>query len=270
VSWTDIAYKDIHDASRSRTLWLLTGLVSVLFVGYAVGHGSVGDETFAAFLDGTVDIVVLLIPLLGIFLGYRSVVDDRTSGSLFLSLSFPHSRRDLVTGAFVGRTVVLLVPALVALSVAGVVGAVRYGVDGSLPYVWFLFATALYGVAFVGVGVALSVSTTADRRITYGAVGGYLLLVVLWSDLVSFGVSVLHRFDGSLGTPDWALFLQLAQPSEAYYRLLRVGFDIGHAGQYVGSGTPVYVGWWAALLVLVIWAVLPLAAGYRRFSRADL
>lgn len=270
MSWHDIAYKDIHDASRSRTLWLLLAFMAVLFIGYAIGHGSVGEERFVAFLDGTVDIVVLLIPLLGIFLGYRSVCDDRASGSLFLSLSFPHSRRDLVTGTFVGRAVVLLVPALVTLSIAGVVGAIQYGTDGALLYVWFLFATALYGVTFVGVGVALSVSTTADRRITYGAVGGYLLLVLLWSNLVSFGVSVLHRFDASLGTPDWALFLQLMQPSEAYYRLLRVAFDVGHAGQYLGSGTPVYVDWPAALLVLALWSLVPIAVGYRRFRTADL
>lgn len=268
MSWTDIAYKEINDASRSRTLWLLVGFTSVLFLGYAVGHGSVGEEQFVAFLSGTVDIVVLLVPLLGIFLGYRSVCDDRTTGRLFLSLSFPHSRRDLITGTFVGRTAVLLVPTLLALFLAGVVGALQYGTEDSLMYPWFLFITALYGMAFVAVGVALSVATTADRRITYGAVGGYLLLVFLWSNLVSFGVTLLHRFESA--SPDWALLAQLVQPSEAYYRLLRVGFDTGHAGRYLGSDTPFYVDWWTALLILLLWSVVPLAVGYRRFRAADL
>jgi ABC-type transport system involved in multi-copper enzyme maturation permease subunit len=270
VTWRDIAYKDVHDASRSRTLWLLSGFMLVVFVGYAVGHGYGGEERFVAFLDGLVGLVGPVLPLLGIFLGYRSVADDRTSGSLLLSLSFPHSRRDLVAGTAAGRGAVLLVPAVVTLSLAGIAGGVQYGTDGALMYWWFLLVTALYGVAFVAVGIALSVTTTTERRITLGAVGLYLLLVHLWGTLVTITISVLHRFDPGVSTPDWVALVRLLQPTEAYDRLLRAGFDIERAGQFVGDAAPVYVDWWAALLVLVAWVVVPLALGYRRFATADL
>jgi ABC-type transport system involved in multi-copper enzyme maturation permease subunit len=270
VTWRDIAYKDVNDASRSRTLWLLFGLTAVLFVGYAGAHGQVGDESFTAFLAGLVDIAASVLPILGVFLGYRSVADDRSDGSLFLTMSMPHSRRDLLTGTFAGRSAVLLVPALVTLVVAGIVGAVLYGTDGAVGYLWLLAVTTLYSLVFVAVGVALSASTTTERWITYGAAGGYLVLVFLWSSLVSLGMAILHRFDGSVSAPDWVLLLRMAQPSQAYDRLLRAGLDIDAAGRYVGPDAPVYVDWWAALLVLVLWAVVPLAVGYRRFSNSDL
>jgi ABC-2 type transport system permease protein len=272
MSWRDVAYKNVNDASRSRTVWLLTGFLSVLFVGYAVGHGYLGEESFVAFLDGLVGIVGTFIPALGILLGYRSVSDDRESGSLLLELSFPHSRRDLIVGTAVGRTVVLAVPTLVALAVAGVVGAFQYGTDGALWYPWFLFVTVLYGAAFVGVSIGLSTVTTSDRRITFGAIGGYLLLASLWSGLVSFGFAVLHRFGvpGGVTTPDWGLLLQLAGPRESFARLVRAGFDLDRAGRYVGEGVPVYVDWWGALLLLALWVVVPLAVGLRRFRTADL
>jgi len=270
MTWHDVAYKNVHDASRSRTVWLLFGLLSVLFVGYALGHGFLGDSSFVAFLDGLVRIVVIFLPALGILLGYRSISDDREDGSLLLELSFPHSRRDLIVGSFVGRTVVLLAPTLVSLLLAGVVGAVRYGTDGVLWYPWFLFVSALYGTAFVGISIGLSMVTTSDRRITFGAVGGFLLLAVLWDGLVSFFIGFLHRFDRTVAMPDWGLFLLLSGPSEAYLRLVRAGFDIGRAGRYVGEGTPAYVDWWAGLLVLALWIVVPLVVGFRRFRTADL
>ncbi len=271
MTWRDVAYKDVNDASRSRTLWLLFGLLTVAFGGYAVAHGRIGEESFTAFVEVlAVDIVVPLVPLLGIFLGYRSIADDRADGSALLTLSLPNSRRDLLAGTFAGRSVVLLVPSLLTLAGAGTVGAALYGTDGALGFLWLLLVTALYGLAFVAVGVALSAVTTTERRITYGATGGYLLLVYLWSGLVSFLLDFVHRFHGSVSSPDWVELLQLAQPSEAYLRLLRAGLDIDAAGQYVGPDSPLYIDWWTGLLLLVLWIVVPLAVAHRRFTSGDL
>lgn len=270
MSWRDIARKDVRDASRSRSLWLLLGSLSVLFGGYAVAYTAAGDGTFTGFVTGSVGLVDGFLPVLGILLGYRSISDDRIDGSLLLSLSLPQSRRELLVGTAVGRTVTLLVPTLFGLSIAGLYAAVRYGTAGAIAYPWFLFATALYGASFVAVAVALSGSTVTDRRITYGAVGGYLLLVVFWRTLVSFAVAVLHRFDASLGTPDWALVLQLAEPGEAYARLLHAGFDIERANRYVRDGAPAFVDWWAALVILLVWIAVPLAVGTRLFETGDL
>lgn len=272
MSWRDVARTDLIVTSRSTSAWLLVGVLTVLFVGSAVVHGSFGEPTFVAFVDSLAGVVGLCLPLVGILLGYKSVVHERVSGSLFLSLSMPQSRRDVVVGTVLSRTVVLLVPTLFALVVAGIVGAVRYGTDGVALYPWFLFASGLYGVAFIGLSVGLSLSTTADRWITLGGVGGYVLIVLFWDVLHSAVLLILHRFD--LGVlmemPPWALLFRMAKPTESYYRLLRAVFDVPRAGRYVADGVPVYVDWWMALLLLLVWTLLPLSAGYRLFRRADL
>jgi ABC-2 type transport system permease protein len=272
VSWRTVARKDVRDASRSRWLWVLSGLLVLAFVGYALVHRYVGTTTFTSFLDGLTVLAASLLPVLAIALGYKSIIHERTSGSLFLTLSFPHSRSDVALGTFVGRSAVLLAPTLVALALAGVVGAALYGTDGALPFPVFLLVTALYGVAFVGITVALSMSTTADRRITLGALGAYLVLVQFWDDLHSLTVLALHRFDFTVleSMPDWTLLFRLLKPSESYYRVVRAAFDVGVGGRYVGPDAPLYVGWWMALLLLAAWAAVPLAVGYRRFARADL
>jgi ABC-2 type transport system permease protein len=177
-----------------------------------------------------------------------------------------------MVGSFVGRTVVLLVPTLAALAVAGGVGAFRYGTAGATLYPWFLLVTGLYGTAFVGIAVALSAADLSDRRLAIAALGAYLLLVQFYQSLFGFALFVLHRGDTGVfqNPPDWTLLARLAQPREAYYRLLRVGLDIEQAGRYLGADAPVYVGWWVALGLLAAWALAPLAFGYRRFRVDDL
>lgn len=274
MSWRDIAYKDVNDAGRSTAIWLLFGLLLLLTVGYAFLHQYVGEESFRPFVNGLAGVVALVLPLLAIMLGYKSVVHERSSGSLKLTLSMPHDRRDLAIGTFVGRAVVLLVPTLVALVLAGGVGAALYGTDGLLAYPWFLAVTMLFGLAFVGLSVGLSMSTDQDRWITFGALGGYLLLVNFWGLLHTVSLLVLHRFDFSVlapaNLPAWAYLYRLVEPGQSYYRLLEFGMDLGRAGMYLREGAPFYVDWWMALLLLVGWTVVPLALGFRRFSRGDL
>lgn len=271
MSWRVIASKDVREASRSRTFWLLVGLLVVVFGGYTVGHSYLGEETFPAFVAGIAGLVGVFLPVVALVIGYKSIVHERTSGSLSLTLSLPHSRSDLVVGTLLGRSLVLLGPTLLALALAGVGGAVLYGTEGATMYPWFLAASALYGLAFVALAVGLSLSTTADRWITFGALGGYLLLVQLWDNLHSLTLLFLHRFEFAVLTdmPDWALLFRMVKPSESYYRLLRAGFDVSLADRYVGD-VPIYVDWWMALLVLAAWVVVPLAVGYRRFRDADL
>lgn len=272
MSWQDVAYRNVYDATRSRLMWLVAGLLLITFVGYSVAHSFIGEESFTAFLDGIAGLIGIILPLLAILLGYKSIAHERSTGGIYLSLSLPHSRKDLVIGKFVGRSIVLLIPTLGALVVAGIVAAVRYGTDGALLFPWFLLATTLYALAFVGFAVGLSMSTTVDRWITIGALGGYAGLVLIWDNFHTATLLVLHRFDTGVlsNIPDWALLFRLIKPSESYYRLVRAGFDVERAGLYVGDGVPLYVGWWMALLLLAVWTLLPLALGFRRFRTADL
>ncbi|WP_276257929.1 ABC transporter permease subunit [Haloglomus litoreum] len=272
MSWQAIARKDIRDAVRSRGVQVLFLLLGVLSVGYAVAHTYLGENTFPAFLGGLTRLLAVALPVLAILVGYKSVSHERAGGSLFLTLSFPHSRWDYLVGKVVGRSVVLLAPTLVALAAAGVAGAFRYGTQGVVLYPWFLVATGLYGLAFVGLAVGLSMSTTVDRRITLGAFGGYVAFVTFWDGVHSLTMLVLHRFDGGVlsNLPDWALLFRLLGPAESYRRLVRAGFDVDLASLYVGDGTPVYVDWWMGVFLLAVWFVAPLVLGYRRFDAADL
>lgn len=272
MTWRDVALRDIRGASRSVGIWIVSGVQILLFVGVAVVELALDDGSFPTYIDSLTGVVAVTIPLVALLLGYKSILAERTGGQLRLALSVPHSRRDVVVGKFVGRSVVFVVPTALALCLAG--GVSIFLADGGVPWIWlpwFAGTTLLYGVAFVGVAVGVSLSTATGRRVTVGAIGAYLMTVVLWEDLHTAVLLILHRFDTAVTNdmPGWALFLRLAAPSESFDLLVRTGFAVNRATRYVDSGVG-YVTWPAALGLLVAWALVPVALGYRRFRAADL
>lgn len=272
MSWQAIARKDFLDAVRSRTLWgllvLFVGLL--LVVSYA---GQAGSETeLVQFVEFTAEGFALFVPLVAVVIGYKAIVDERESGTIALLLSFPHTRLDMVVGKFLGRSAVLAIPIVVGLLVAS--GAIVFLYD-SFPvveYLLFAVLSVMLGLAFLGIAVALSMLTTSSRRVTAGAFGAYIVLAVLWRDLVDAIVLILWRFDGQIlaAPPDWVLLAQLASPVESFYRLVTALFDTDSGAIYTVPDAPWFVDAWVAALLLVGWVVVSLGLGYLRFSRVDL
>lgn len=272
TGWMPIAHKDINDAGRSRLVWVILAGFTLGFLGYVASEGMGDDVALAPTIEDLAVAIALVLPVIALLLGYKSIAHERINGSIVLLLSFPHSRADLVLGKYVGRSVVLLVPLVCVLGVAGLILLVFVGARNIHWYLWFVLVTVLYGLVFLSVALAILMSMTGDRRITLGAFGSYLLLVSFWDNLVTTFVVILYRFDFDVlfSLPSWAYLAHLLKPSEAYYRLLRMGFETGLASQFVAPEAPWFVGWWMAFLILVGWIVFPVLVGYWRFVRADL
>jgi ABC-2 type transport system permease protein len=272
VTWHDIALRDLRGASQSVGIWIVSGFQILLFLGVAAVEFVLNDGSFLMYIGSLTGVVAVTIPLVALLLGYKSILAERTGGQLRLALSVPHSRWDVTVGKFVGRSVVFAVPTALALCLAG--GVAIALADGGVPWLWLPWSvgvTVLYGMAFVGVAVGVSLSTAAGRRVTVCTIGAYLVTVVLWEDLHTAVLLILHRFDMAVTNdmPGWALFVRLAAPSESFDLLVRTGFAVNRAGRYVDSGVP-YVVWPAALGLLVAWTLVPVALGYLRFRTVDL
>jgi len=273
MGWTAIARKDVRDSVRSRGLWILLGFFALLVLLFAYA-GWVDDSGDAdAFVRFTIDGFALIVPLVAIVLGYKSVVFERQSGTIALTLSLPHTRRELVLGKFVGRALVFSAAVVIAMGGVLAIILVLYDTLPLLEYLLFIGLNLLYGLAFLGLAMALSMSTTSGRRATAGAFGAYVLLVMLWSDLVNVLLLIIWRFDGSvqLDPPDWSLFLQLMSPLEAYLRVGASLFDMPNvASVNLVEGAPWFVDSWSAILILLAWVGVTLGLGYLMFRRSDL
>lgn len=268
MNWRPTARKDVRDSIRSRTIWVLAALAGLFVLGSAVFGSDSG--AFAAFVETTFEAVHGLVPVVGIVLGYKAVLYERESGSLVLALSLPQSRRDFVAGKLVGRSLVLGLPLVAGLVVVGAVALTQYESAAPLSYLVFVGATALYGVAFVSIAIACSMSSATGRQVLVRAIAAYVALDRAWIWLVNTSVSVLYRFDAPSPIPDWAVALQLASPSEAYRHLVAARFEFESAQAHLAAEAPSVVNSWTALVVLIGWILGPVVLGYLRFRDTDL
>jgi len=272
MSWQAVARKDVRDSARAKGVWLLTGLFLLLFLGLTYVVPQIADDEFVTFLEVSAAVVAVLLPLVGIVLGYKSVIAERESGSIALLLSLPHSRRDVVLGKFVGRSIVLTVPTVMGLVVAAPLVATRYASFAPVQYLGFAIATIVYGLTFLALAIALSTATTESRRVTTAAFGAYIGLVMFWSGIVDLLVLVLFRFQpGTLGNPPgWSTFVKLLDPRLAYSYVLSDLVGTNLDAPVAAFGNQWYTEPAMAIVVLLAWLVVPLVLGYWRFDSTDL
>lgn len=274
MSWTTIARREYAATGDSRAIrWLLWALAGACILsGYL--YPVLGSEPFTTkafvgfgFLTGSID---YLLPLIGVFLGYGAIVTERTSGQLTLLLSLPYSRRDLVLGKLVGRSLAFTTALVAALAVAGALVVYPFGSLSPGWYLAFIVLTVLYGWIFTGIATTISMLTRSKHLATVGAFGVYGLFVLVWGvarSALRYGLEAIGLIDGEL--PDAVLFLFGLNPVTLYDRLLS-GFVVdGSAGAYAGSNAW-YLSEWLALALFLAWTVVPVALGYLRFRNTDL
>ena len=277
-----IAKKDFQDAARSKVLWLVT----VVFVAFLGGMAFLfawlddvlaqqGEEITAIslifFLQSPVAIV---IPLIGLLVGYKALAGEVSTGSAKILLSLPHSRLDAVLGKLVGRTLVLWTSFFVGLLVALVVIVAMYDEFHLGQLVVFTVFSLLFGTIFVSLGVAISAATTSTTKAAAAVVFVFFFFFFVFDSIRTVAYYLLtgevFPFEDA---PHWYLFYPRLSPSGAYEAAL-VGFlpggEIPADALYPEGTEAFYFSRWLTLAILLAWIVVPIALGYLRFERLDL
>lgn len=279
MSWAVVARKDFNDARRSRSLWGLSAaflLLALLFatlyayVPAVTADAEVSSLGLLGFLSAPVAIFVAVAALVT---AYKSVAGETESGSGKLLLSLPHTRGDVVLGKVVGRALVLAVPVVIGLAAMLAVVFVADVPFAATEYALFGAVTMLFVLVYVALFVDLSASTTSTARAATISVLALVGLEFAW-DVVPLGAwFVANGFavpdgltTGSVeAMPNWVAFLVNLPPSAAYQNAIG-----GVLSGSLGGAGPWYLSQWFSLVVLALWAVVPLAVGYRRYQAADL
>lgn len=281
MSTLAVAEKDFKDAIQS---WLLLG-VSAVFVIFAAGAAYVYLAVGAMFGGGqgasTVSVITFLqgltaffVPLIGLIVGYGSIVNERESGSITLLLSLPHTRRDVVLGKVLGRTGVVFVAATVGFLVAAAVVVLLAGSLSIVNYLLFVLATLALALAFVSLAVSFSAAARSSNLALAGAGTFTVLFIVplVWSlipTLVRFVVNEYTPVSLDMSTnPEWARFFVQLNPTTAYSNVL--GVLIPDLAGPTGGNAPFYLEPTFGFVILAAWVAVPLALGYRRFDSTDL
>lgn len=261
MSWLLVARRDALDPLRSRSLFVHVALFALVFGLLTYVSASRGQSLARLHLQT----FALFLPLVGLLLGYKSIAGPRENGELRVTLSFPHTRGEVLLGTVVGRVAVVTLLVTVGYLAATAAYLLQAGVPelGPLAVAWLF--TVLLGAAMVALAVGVSASVRTTNRAVVGVFGLFLLLVLVWSQIPGLIRYVLNGFAAPSGAnPAWAqTFLQL-NPTTVY----RTSVSALLAPIQIGDA--VYFRPWFGVLVMLGWTVVPLAIGYWRFDNSDL
>ena len=286
MSWQAIAKKDFQDSVRSKVLWGIIVLFTLLIGGVAYlvvdsGLGEADRRVAEALVTGVFGLIVLFfIPITGLFISIKSVVRERDSGTINLLLSLPHTRGEMIFGKFLGRAAVMTATIIVGFVPALGLLLVRTELSPGVLFA-FLVVTILFGLMFVGIGVGFSALFNSE---TQGTVGGIVIFfgLYLWQTITNL---VLGLVDVSL--PEFAQRFGLLQMFQDMFGALSpTGRGFGAPSSITAMPAPnpeqaqtlfiypdsvaFYMQNWFVFIILVAWIAIPLAIGYARFNRIDL
>lgn len=264
-----VAKVDLRQTGRS---WRLLGL-GVAFVFFFAGAsaifaslgrlpGVVNRST--GFTGALVSPLSLLVPLVGILIGYRTIIGERVSGTIRILLSLPHARFEVVLGKLLSRVVLVSATATLGATV-GYLSLILFG--GSvrvLDYAMVIALALLLQATFVAISIGLSAGIDSETVVVATALGSVILFTVLWQSVVQ----TLEGFLSALGAEAIAQpiteFIYAINPVLAFSRLASLAIG---TGDQVGS---IWREWWVAILVLLCWFMVPVLIGGWRFERMEL
>ncbi len=267
-----LAAKELRDALRDRWLWLYAiafALLATAISSLAVSNAqTIGFTGFGRTASSLVALAQLVVPLMGLTIGARSVAGQRERGTLTFLLSHPVSPTEVYVGIFIGNAAALAAAVAAGFGTAGVIAAARgTGVDGGDL---LIIAGLAWLLAVAMIGMGMLVSAFARRSATAMGIALVLWLVfVLLGDLGLMGTAVATR----LGEQS-LFFAAVSNPVEAFrlsaMTALSGSLDVlGPVGTYAVDRFGDRVSWVTGAS-LALWAIVPAVAGGIVFrTRAD-
>ncbi len=270
-----VAKKEFMDNWRNK--WVISVsaifLILTLVISYfgSMGAGGTGWRDLDATIVGMITLVVLLVPIIGLMLGYATIVGEKERGSLELLLSYPISRIEVLLGKFIGLGAVLSVANFIGFGVSGVViGASVKGVQWG-NYAVFILASILLGLIFISISMFFSSIFKKRSAAMGGSIFLWFLFEMIWNVVIAgmlaaqYGIEKIT--DPNFMAPNWYYVTSLINPVWAYSTL--VSLSIPSISDLSGN-IPSFVNTPLTLAVLLSWLVGAFVLTYYIFNKKDL
>lgn len=230
-----LAQKELHDARRNRWFMLyalaFAGLSLALAWMALMGTGQYGLAGFGRTSASLINLVLLIVPLMGLTLGAMGLAGEREQGTLLYLLAQPINQAELLIGKFLGLALALVAALGLGFGLTALLIAVNGGSAQVGVYLALLGLACLLAIASLSVGFLISALT--PRGSTAVGVALFLwLLLVFFGDLGVMGTAVVLQLTvGELFALALVNPLQLFKIAAVYS--LRQNLDaLGPAGIY--------------------------------------
>lgn len=273
-----IAKKEFLDNIRNRWIILLSIIfILLIFVFSYLAGGQAGEGDVLGSMQNTVfgllGISSLLIPLIAIILGFSTISGEAESGALYVVLSYPIRRVEVLLGKLLGLGSVIIISILVGFGLGGVVIAATVGPESWVGYIAFIWLSILLG--FIYLSLSICISAFCKRRIT--SIGGGILIffwgmiigTVAMGILFGSGYSFEDFLSGNI--PDWFWNMVLISPGDLHQTAVQVAFgytSIDAMGFSIAM--PEYLNMNLLLVVHIVWLITPFFLAYYFFKRRDI
>lgn len=264
-----IAGKEFRDVWRSRWFAVMAAAFAALalalsLLGAALA-GFAGVAGFGRTTASLLNLVMLIVPLMGLVMGAMSLAGEREQGTLLALLAQPVTLTEVLLGKLVGLSAALGAAVIGGFAISGAAIARAGGRAELDDYLAFAGLTVGLGIAHLALG--LWISAASRRAASALGIAVFLwMVVIILGDLGIMGTAiVLHLKPAQLL---WASFGNPAQVFRlAALQVVHGDLDaLGAAGWYAASRLG---GWLLPVLVgaLMAWVVAPTTLAWAAFRR---
>lgn len=235
------------------------------------GGGEIGkmDVTITTLLS----LSSLLLPVIGVMLGYSTIAGEAESGTLLVVLAYPVKRIEVLLGKFVGLSSVIFASALSGFGGAGVVISIATSTTEWKGYLVFMALAMLLGVLYVS--LSLFFSAILKRRATALGAGIFIffwgmIIGTIWLGIyAATGGSIAELYSGKVTSfPSWFWYEIFLSPQDGNQtatmlafgikKIMGISFDIL---SWVNLGT---------IALSQLWTTIPVMLSIWFFKRRDI
>lgn len=213
------AHREVREARRNRWFWLyalvFVALASALVWLGLSALGSYGVAGFGRTGASLINLILLIVPLMGLTLGALSIAGERERGTLLFLLAQPVNAAEVLLGKYLGLALALIAALSAGFGLSGFLIAWHGGFVHSDLYLALWGLTVLLVLLSLAVGFLISALARKGATAMGAALFVWLLLVFL-SDLGVMGTALVLRL--SVGQ---LLGLALLNPLQSF-KLLAV------------------------------------------------
>lgn len=272
-----IAKKEFMDNVRNKWIIVLTVIFVLLIIifSYVGGAGSFGNMQITTL--GLLIVTSLLIPLIAIILGYATIAGEAQSGALYVVLSYPVKRIEVLLGKFIGLGSVLILSIFLGFGVGGLFIAGIVGAEALSGYIGSIFLSIFIGLLYLSCIICISAYCKRRSR----AIAGGIILIfwgmiygsVLMGALYGAGYDFNDFYTGNV--PEWFFNSVVFSPQDLHQVAVMRAFGINNIsmdmfGQQLEFAIPEFLNMGMILFAHLIWVIVPFLLAIYFFNRRDI
>jgi len=274
-----IAKKEVMDNIRTKGIIITTiTFVTIAIISSLMGAAFKGSSGLGN-LRMTVSIMMMfiqyVIPIIGVMLGYASIVGEAESGTLSAFIAFPVTRLEIIIGKFLGLGLVLSASIFLGFGIAGIIiGVSVSNVDYGI-YLLYILYSILLGLVFLSISMFFS-SILKKRSTALGiSIFVWSFFSFLWG-IMLIGLMVANHINVGSADAGGLFALNLFSPAQTYNALVALSFGaqplfIPSAGMSTfADNFPDFYNTGLLVFLMFLWILIMLIFSYLSFKYRDV